>query len=512
MRINYYFFFLITCIFFISGTTHSQTVNFDETWKEFLDNNKISNMSALIKPDKVYDLPDYTKYLLMNTNSCFCQSKVDDAEILMAEIQEIDAQVQKSIPGFVGKKVDLETKIKAYHSMDAIWKGFLETREVNLDELEAIKAAKTICEKRTLAKYSYMTAYYHFCQGNVTKSKNIFENRTLKLAEKTSLRVKDVEGLALEVTKMKSLFQDMSKLDLAWNTYLETDVSPGFDVELPLFPCYPIPNMKEFLLKGVADLCNSGPEMLEKIKQLQAESGVALEGELGDRVKGLETVIKQSRSNLSALNKAWEAFIPNNKVIHMDYGYDYCSKESLIRAYIMDGFAYVCDLGEDMLQKIDSLQSSEITELEEITMIKINELAALTEHYQANGVEIERLWNKFISQGDKLSEDYSTTDQYCDYIYQTKDWTINGLSGTCEEGLLYLEKIEAFKETFEFGFARELECRVQDLRIKVWDCRYEALKEMASIEVSSDSYEERLKTLMEEYGIGERPEVCSFEE
>jgi hypothetical protein len=196
----------------------------------------------------------------------------------------------------------------------------------------------------------------------------------------------------------------------------------------------------------------------------------------------------------------------------MDYGYDYCSKESLIRAYIMDGFAYVCDLGEDMLQKIDSLQSSEITELEKITMIKINELAALTEHYQANGVEIERLWNKFISQGDKLSEDYSTTDQYCDYIYQTKDWTINGLSGTCEEGLLYLEKIEAFKETFEFGFARELECRVQDLRIKVWDCRYEALKEMASIEVSSDSYEERLKTLMEEYGIGERPEVCSFEE
>ena len=68
MRTNYHFFCLIIGIFFISATTFSQTVNFDETWKEFLENNKISNMSKLIKPDKVYDRPDYAKYLLMNTS------------------------------------------------------------------------------------------------------------------------------------------------------------------------------------------------------------------------------------------------------------------------------------------------------------------------------------------------------------------------------------------------------------------------------------------------------------
>lgn len=513
MRTNYFFFCFIINIFFISATTHSQTVNFDETWLEFLNNDKISNMSQLIKPDKVSDLQDYTKYLLMNTNSCFCQSKIDKAEGFMAEVKEIDAQVHKLIPGFIGKMVDLETKIKAYHSMDAIWKRFLETKEVTQEELEAVTAAKTSCEKRTLAKYSYMTAYYHFCEGNVSRAKDIFENRTLKLAEKTSLRVKDVEGLASEVAKMKSLFQDIPKLEIAWKSYVETGASPGFDIELPLFPCNPIPNMKELVLKGVVDLCNSGPAMLEKIKKLQADSGVVPDRELKGKVKELEAALERNKANLSTLNEAWEAFIPDNEVRHFgNYGYEYCSKEPLIRAYIMDGFAYACEMAEEMLEKIDALQSSERTPLQEITMIKINELAALNEEYKYNGLKIESVWNKFVADGYILLEDYESADFYCDNIEQVKDWTMKGLSASCEQGHLYLEQIEAFNRTFEFSFYEELECRVQDLRIKAWDCRYEALEELASIDVSSDSKEERLEKLMKEYGMGERPEICSMDE
>lgn len=512
MRTNYYFFCLIINIFFIPATTFAQTANFDETWKEFLGNNKISNISELAKPDKVYKKQDYAKYLLINTNSNFCQSKMVDAEKLMTEIQEIDGMVLKSIPGYVKRMDDIETKIKAYYSIDGIWNRFLLTREVTLEELEAVNAAKTSCEKRTLAKYSYMTAYYHFCQGNVPRSKDIFENRTLRLTEKTSLRVKDVEGLASEVAKMKSLFQDISKLDIAWNTYVETGVSPGFDIELPLFPCNPIPNMKEFVLKGVVDVCDLGPVMLEKIKDLQAESGVTFERELGKKVKELEAAIQQTKTNFSALNVAWEAFIPDNKVKHMGrYGYEYCSKEPLIRAYIMDGFAYACEMSEDMLRKIDELRRSEVIPLEEITIIKINELVALNEEHQYNAVIIEELWEKFVAQGDILSEDYQMEEFYCDNIHLVKAWTIKGLSGNCEEGHQYLEQIEDFQRTFEFIFFEDLECRVQKLRIKVWECRHKALLKLARGE-APDSYEERLEELMEEYGVGERPEVCSLDE
>ena len=468
-------------------------------------------MSELIRPNKVTDLPDYAKYLLMNTNTNFCQSDVKDAEKLMAEIQSFDPALHKAIPGFVAKKEDLEKKMKAYHSMDALWKRFLSSKDVSLDELEEIKAAKTSCEKKTLAKYSYMTAYYYFCQGEVDQAKNIFENRTLRLTEKTSLRVKDVEGLAKEVAKMKSLFQDMAKLDVAWKSYVETGVSPGFDKELPLFICYPIPNMKAFVLKGIVDVCNSGSAMLEKIKELQTKSGVVPDGDLADKVKELEVAIGKNNKALADLNTAWEAFIPDNKVKHFGkYGYDYCTKEPLIRAYIMDGFAYVCEFAEENLEKIDALQNEEITDLEEITMIKINELVELREEYAINAVNIDELWNKFVSQGDTLYQDYQSAELYCDNIHQVKDWTMKGLIGTCEEGIQYLEQIEEFQRTFEFNFFEDLECRVQKLRIRIWDCRFQALQEMASIG-PEDGYEERLEGLKVEYSIGERPEVCSLD-
>lgn len=510
MRTSCFFYCLFTTFFFITGNAFAQTVNFDETWKEFLENDKISNMSELVKPDKVYNQPDYAKYLLMNANTCFCQSNQRDAESLMAETREIDTEVLESVPGFVGKMEELQTKIEAYHSMDAIWKRFLQTKEVTAEELEAVPAAKSVCEKRTLAKYSYMTAYTRFCQGDISGSKDIFENRTLKLIERTTLRTEDVEGLASEAAKMKSMFKGISKLDIAWKTYIKTGVSPGFDIELPLFPCYPIPNMKELVLNGVLDLCDSGPETLEKIAELEADSGVAPEGELEEKVEELQAAVEQNDSGLSTLNEAWASFIPDNKVRHLGkYGYQYCSVEPLIRAYIMDGFVFVCEMGEEMLHKIDSLYNSEEPDLEEITMTKINELSALTKQYRSNGLKIERLWSKFVAQGGSLAESFQSTDHYCDNIQLVKDWTIKGLTGDCEDGYRTLDKIETLHETIEFEFSEELECQIQNLRVKVWDCRYDLLLELAQVETSPGPYEERLEELMKEYGMGEQPEVCS---
>jgi len=509
MRTSHFFFCLLINIFFISTTISAQTVNFDQTWKEFLENDKISKMSELAKPNKLYDQPDYAKYLLMNTNTCFCQSELDDAEKLMAEIQTLDAAVLKAIPGYVKKKDDLETKIEAYHTMDAIWKRFLQTKAITPEELEAVTAAKSLCEKRTLAKYSFMMAYDHFCQGNIPKSRDIFENRTLSLTEKTTLRVKDVEGLGPEVAKMKSMFQDLAKLDVAWKSYIKTGVSPGFDIELPLFACNPTPNMRALVLQGAVDLCNLAPAKLDKIKKMQAESSVAPDAELGKKIKELEAGAEQKQSGLAVLNEEWAAFIVSNKV-NGKYGYDYCSKEPLIRAYIMDGFAFPCELAEERLQKIDSLQRVERTPLEQITMTKINELSTLNDQSQTNGAKIEKLWNKFVAQGDKLPKDYQSADFYCDNIHQVKDWTMQGLSASCEESPAYLEQIESFQSTFEFQFTPDLECRVINLRIKIWDCRNEALQKLARIE-APDSYEERLKELRTEYGMEERPEACSVD-
>ncbi len=513
MRINRFLFCLtvITLLYTTPGFSQAGTGNFDETWKEFLENNKISNMSALGKPNRAYEPLDYAKYLLMNTNSNFCQSDVALAEDLLAEIREMDNRIPQAIPGYVGKMEELVSRVEAYYFMDRIWQQFLETREVSIDELEAVEAAKSSCEKQTLAKYSYMTAYYHFCIGDIETSKEIFETRTLRLAERTSLRVNDVPGLAQEVARMKKLYQDMARLDVAWNSYVATNVSPGWSNELPLYPCNPIPKMKELMLKGALDLCNAGPEALEQVKEMWASSCVEPEADVKNKIQALEAAIARNEAKVTALNVAWEDFIIDNKVRYMgQYGYEYCEKEPLIRAYIMDGFAYVCEMGPDMLQRIDELQRTDRTPLESITMVKINELAALTEEYQANGRKIEAIWDRFVAQGDQLYEDYQSEDQYCDNIHQVKDWTMKGLSSSCEDGLVYLEQIDEFQRNFEFDFFEELECRVQRLRLKIWECRYDGLLKLAKIE-APDNHEARLQELMDEYGMSARPAACDWE-
>ena len=248
--------------------------------------------------------------------------------------------------------------------------------------------------------------------------------------------------------------------------------------------------------------------MLANIKDLQAKSGVIPDGNFGEKVKAMEAAVKRNEASLATLNKEWEGFVPNNKVGQLEFGYEFCSKEPLVRAWIMLAFAFPCNYAEENLQKIDSIQLADDTPLEEITMIKINELAEFSDQYYSNGEKIERIWNNFVAQGDVLTEDYETTDMYCDYIQLVKDWTMKGLSGTCEEGIPYLEKIEEVNESFEWVFYDELECRVKKLRFKVWSCRYEALQKLARIEAEPDDYEKRLKELMEEYGMEERPEVC----
>ena len=77
--------FLLVSLFCIPVFTSAQTTNFNETWKEFLENRKVANIIGLTRPDKKFDQENYAKYLLMNTNSNLCQSDVEGAENLMSE-------------------------------------------------------------------------------------------------------------------------------------------------------------------------------------------------------------------------------------------------------------------------------------------------------------------------------------------------------------------------------------------------------------------------------------------
>jgi hypothetical protein len=502
------FYTLLALLLLVSASSFAQS--FDETWKEFLDDDKVSNISVLARPNKVTDKPDYAKYLLMNTNSRFCQSEVDRAEDLLKELQAMDPTVHESIPGFKPKFTGLVESMGAYYSIDDLWNRYLKTKDVTLEQLEAVEGTTRICEKASAAKYYHMLAYYHLCENEMADAEEYFVNRTLKLAEKTSLKVTDVKGLAPEVAKMKALFEALPKLDKAWESYLETGISPGWDIDLPLFGCNPNPNMKALVLQGAADICGDGSSALKKIEQLQEQSDVQPDNEVIVRLQELEELVGERNENINALNAAWEDFVPDNKVEgEIAYSYDFCDKEPLIRAYIMDGYAYVCELAESTIKTIDSLQRRNPAVLDKVTRTKIKELGELAEKYRVNGEEIEELWDMFVANGDTTTIEYISTDQYCDHIQEAKDWTMQGLMGDCEEGIYYLDLIEQFNEKFEFTFYEELECRVQKLRIKIWDCRYNTLTELARLEGDDATYQERLNGLLTEYGMSERPERCA---
>jgi len=353
-----YFLCLTIGMLSLFPTTKAQFVNFEDTWKEFLRNSKTSNISKLVKPSKD-DTVDYAKYCLMNANTDFCSGKIRAAEDLMYEIKKIGEDGYKVIPGFKPRFDDLSLKIEAYHKVERLWRRFLNSRDVSLSELDKAAIAKKVCEKGTLAKYFYMVAYAHYCKGEIAKARDNFENRVLKLAERTSLKIKDIVGLESEVKMMKTLFKSLRKLDIAWKKYIETDVSPGFEAELPLVKCYPIPSMKAYVLQATVDLCENGPEMLKKIKDLQDSNTFPIEADLGEKLKWLDNEVGDYNGDLDTLNKAWKEFVVNDTLTSgILYDFEYCQKMAQIKAWTIGGHMDPCNRGQENLDKIDSLQKS----------------------------------------------------------------------------------------------------------------------------------------------------------
>ncbi len=481
-------FFLSLCLMLtITSTLQAQFVNFEDTWKEFLANNKISNISEMPKPQKSQPI-DYLRYCLMVANTHFCSGDIADAETMMAEVKKMGETAYKPIAGFKEKHDDLAIKIKAHHQVNLLWSKFLDTKSISLETLESVSEAKTVCEKGTLAKYFHMVAYAHYCKGEIKEAKGHFEGRVLKLAEKTSLKVSDIPGLEKEVKTMKTLFLGLPKLGTAWKEYKETGTSPGFDIELPLIECYPIPSMKEYVLRGTADVCGQGADMLKKIKNLQANNSHPLDKTLKDGIAYLETEVGNNNGDVAKLNKAWKEFLPNNTLANgIDFGFEYCSKEAVIRAHIIDGVINYCEKGEETISQIKAIKKEHAPKLQKVTSDKFQYLQDLVEEDKDNLVNINILWKEFITNKDTMLEDFHVADFYCDKIAQVKSWTILGHMDACPKGQQYLDKILDLKKTAKLEFDEELDCRVTRLQIKIWDCRYWELVRQAR----KETHEER---------------------
>lgn len=478
--------FLMIGMGFFSTHVNAQFVNFEETWKEFLADNKTIDFSELKKPSKD-QIIDYAKYTLMYATKHFCGGDINAAEKLIREIHSFTEEGYSYIEGFKPKFDDLTAKVKAYHDVERLWRKFLKTRDVSLAELE-IENAPLVCDKGTLAKYFYMTSAAYYCEGNIQKSKDDFENRVIKLVDFTSLKVEDVPGLEVNVNVMRQIYAGLPQLGKAWKQYLDTGVSPGFDIELPVIECYAIPSMKEFVLRGAADVCGQGESMLKKIKELKAKNTHPIEAGLADKIKWLEEEVGKHNGDETALNKAWNDFLPDNQLTGgINFGFEYCNKAAQVKAYIIDGMVNFCDKGKQRLVDIDALRQSDNPQLDETTLRKITELSTRLNSADQDLSKLEFLWKDFVQNNDTIVGAFQLADFYCDKIAQVKSWTIKGHFEACNQGQQYLDKIADLKRTHQLTFDSELSCRVQRLSRKVWWCRYIELV----LQARRETHEER---------------------
>lgn len=358
-----------------SSAVQAQVVNFDDTWVEFLGNPKTSNISKLTKPDKRASPEFYLKYCLMYSNTYFCSGDIRNAGKMMLEIKGIGAEQYEKIPRFKEKYDKLNGDFDAYKAVHGLWTRFSKGEAISIEELEKPENArgKAVCEKKTLAKYFQMTANAYYCNGELDKAKGHFENRVLKLAESTTFKVADVTGLPEEVDRSKKIYSTLPKLDKAWATYMEDDKSSGFPDDMPIVECYPIPNMKIFLLRAAEDLCKYGPENYKKIERLLKLNTAEIPEDLDQKIKWLAKEVGGSAEELADLNSAWDKFKAKHSTKTWSEGFPekdtllgeeiklvdfYCDKIAQTKSWVIKGSLNACEKGEAYLEKIAKLKEA----------------------------------------------------------------------------------------------------------------------------------------------------------
>jgi len=459
------FFTLLLSAGFMMPSLQAQVINFEETWQEFLKNEKTSSVSKLPEPAKD-QTNDYLKYMLMTGNSSFCAGDFKTAEERLANVKRLGEPAYKGIPSFKEKYDDLTNKMQAAYKVDEAWGRFLQSRSTSDKELKMLELGRKVCDKGTLAKVFYMDCFNQYCKGDVAKSKEVFEGRVLQLTEKTTFSPTNVKGLPAEIKLMKEVYAGIAKLDVAWGQFMSTDKSPGFPTDIPQIDCYTIPQMKVYILRAALDVCKNGPEMLEKIRELQKTNTHPIPDDVRGKIEWLEKEVGSSKEDLAVINKAWAEFVPKDKIDNTDkLVYDFpCNKDAQIKAYIMDGMSNLCTKGASRLEDITKLRAEAKPALDETTIAKIKLLETKIKKMESDLAALEKAWGEFtptdsLTTGTKFGYEYP-----CNKEAEIRAYLITGLTYFCEKGKVMLDNINKNKAGLELS--PEVTARIEKLAAK----------------------------------------------
>ena len=355
--------FLAPSLWLVCGLVFShataQVVNFEQTWKEFLSNEKTSNISKLPDPGKE-QTEDYLKYQLMYANSHFCANEMPACATKMGEIKRMGVAKYDKIPHFKDKYDALLSRIEASTKLEGLWKRYVIKKNVTVEEIDGIAEVRKVCNKSILAKLSLMETNAYLCKGDIAKSKEVFEKRVLQISEKTDFKPKSVPGMPEEIQQFKNIFAGLDKLNPMWDKFISSGTSTGCNIDLPVIACYPIPNIKIYTLKAYEDICKYGPEMYKKIKALQTSNPHELPADLNEKVTFLSGEVGNTEEDMANLNLAWKEYTPKDTLLKPIADYKlvpyYCDKIAQVKSWVMKGGVNSCAEGQQYLDSINALQ------------------------------------------------------------------------------------------------------------------------------------------------------------
>ncbi len=357
---------LYLCCFLFIGMlqTQAQFVNMEETWQEFLANEKTSNISKLPKPEKSQPA-NYIKYSLIYANTYLCGNNIEDAERMIQEIEAMGKSVRDRVPGFEERYEGLQKNILAYKSLDPLWKKFKSVpTSVSREEVEQYPEAARLCERGTLTKYFYMISHDYLCEKDLDRARDIYDTKIKRLVA-TTFNPHDVEGLGEEVDKMAQYWTALDEMQPAWDAFSATGISPGMNAEMPVYRCYILPNIKTYILKANYDICTQGEPLLDKIKLLSRQSNEKLPSDVLAHIEDIERQVKALKTDLVVLNTYWKKFasagkLPSDAV----YKYEFkCDREAEVKAQLLDGLNRVCEKGAEALKNIAEIRREHRPEL-----------------------------------------------------------------------------------------------------------------------------------------------------
>lgn len=445
------FIFLLVCALGGMDLMAQQLVNFEETWQEFLKKDKISNISKLVQPDRAQK-ESYIKYALMYANTYFCADNIESADEMIKRIEKMGTEVQEKVDGFAERYQKVLTKINAYKDFVPLWKKFQSDPEsVSNDELALVNEAKSVCEKGTLCKYFLINAHNYFCDEQMTKARNLYDTRIKKLMQ-TDFDYKVVEGLDRELEKMLEFWPLLDELDLAWQTYEITGVSPGFEKELPFYKCNVLPYYKICILNAKADFCANGEKVAKEIIRLKTVNQDPIPAEILDQLNWIEENYEKERKDLAVLNSYWRIFTPKDKLPEQaSFKYHFnCDKEAEIRGYLMIGINDPCNKAKFAIDSIEMIKKVYQPALEPITNDKYKKLKSLLTEDESIAVEIDQAWNRFLKEEDfNAIPVLEKSLGYCNKLSEIKYYIMDGTINYCEKGQIRLDDITRLLDEFK---------------------------------------------------------------